>query len=59
MAMSDYRAAQRPEPEFAGAWGLWCDNPGRWMEVIYRNEREATDMLAHLIEAERRRNLQR
>lgn len=56
MSMAGYRVTRRNEPDLSGSWGLWSDERKRWLDVIYATEREATDMLAHLLVAERRRD---
>ncbi|MGR6331162.1 hypothetical protein ACU5AX_19045 [Sphingomonas sp. XXL09] len=55
MTLTAYRVARRTEPEFSGSWGLWADERQRWLDVIYPTEREATDMLEHLVAGDRRR----
>jgi hypothetical protein len=57
MSMAGYRVARRTGGEFPNTWGLWSDEHQRWVDVIYGTEREAADMLAHLIAGERRSGL--
>ena len=37
--------APRPEQEFAGRWGIYSVDKGRWMEVIFASEHEASESL--------------
>lgn len=55
MTLTGFRVAQRTDPDHPRGWGLWSDEHRRWLDVIYATEREATDMLGHLLAAERRR----
>jgi hypothetical protein len=55
MSMAGYRVAKRTDPDLSGSWRLWSDEQKPWIDVIYATEREAANMLAHLLVAERRR----
>lgn len=43
----------RPEPDFRGRWGLYLPQEGRWIDVIYASEREATDAVSVVVNAKR------
>lgn len=37
--------ARRPEPAFAGAWGLYCAITGAWLGILFGSEQAAQDAL--------------
>ena len=41
----------RPEPAFAGTWGLYCAISGAWLGVLFGTEQAAQDALNVLADA--------
>ncbi len=59
MPIDEYRVAERSNLSGFKCWNLWSDGKQRWIDVVYRDRREAVAMLAHLVATADRRGRQR
>lgn len=59
MPIDEYRVAERTDPSGSKCWSLWSDGKQRWIDVVYRDRREAVAMLAHLVATADRRGRHR